>query len=487
MAFLTIIAPLVAITYPIDKISDGKAQAFNMWLREYIFNLLIQPMHLILYTILVTSAIKFAAHNIFYVVVAMGFLVPAEKMLRGFFGFEKAKTPGVFGGAAGAALMMSGMNKLMSKGESSKNNSGGDSENNGENDENSDIRMSSYNNGEDPLDNFVLGLGGASTPTLNNNISGGDTTFNDNTEYSIDNSNQEQNENRNSSVSFENTQNGQMELNVKGNSLKRAIKRGMISYGNGMKKRYTMNKKRNGGIFKRGLRLAGGVATATTMAAAGGIIGIASGDFSKAAKYAATGAIGGYNLGKTGVNKTIGKIEEQYKEPIKEAKKGFYGEEGYKQKQHEKWKKENFKKNAENILKIQDAFNVNEDQAKKLSEEISKYTDYKGIDSFEDALAVKKLQEKQYGGYSEKEALLIANLQNNHLGGRLDKMNRKEREGKKADLKERIASRMQGVEEEKIDKTVDNLLQGTIKFSTFKEKISNAKIEQSSSGNQANK
>ena len=49
MAFLTIIAPLVAITYPIDKINDGKAQAFDMWLKEYIFNLLIQPLHLLLY------------------------------------------------------------------------------------------------------------------------------------------------------------------------------------------------------------------------------------------------------------------------------------------------------------------------------------------------------------------------------------------------------------------------------------------------------
>ena len=27
MAFLTIIAPLVALTYPIDKMNDGKAQA----------------------------------------------------------------------------------------------------------------------------------------------------------------------------------------------------------------------------------------------------------------------------------------------------------------------------------------------------------------------------------------------------------------------------------------------------------------------------
>ena len=39
MAFLTIIAPLVALTYPIDKMNDGKAQAFDAWFKEYIFNL----------------------------------------------------------------------------------------------------------------------------------------------------------------------------------------------------------------------------------------------------------------------------------------------------------------------------------------------------------------------------------------------------------------------------------------------------------------
>ena len=46
------IAPFVALTYPIDKLNDGQAQGFNKWLKEYIFNLLIQPMHLLLYTIL---------------------------------------------------------------------------------------------------------------------------------------------------------------------------------------------------------------------------------------------------------------------------------------------------------------------------------------------------------------------------------------------------------------------------------------------------
>lgn len=112
MAFLTIIAPLVAMTYSIDKINDGKAQAFNMWLKEYIFNLLIQPMHLMLYMVLISMAYELAAKNIIYTLVAIGFMIPAEKFVRKMFGFEKAQTPGLLGGAAGAALTMNGMQKL---------------------------------------------------------------------------------------------------------------------------------------------------------------------------------------------------------------------------------------------------------------------------------------------------------------------------------------------------------------------------------------
>lgn len=112
MAFLTIISPLVAMTYSIDKIADGKAQAFNMWLKEYIFNLLIQPMHLILYIVLVSMAFDLAGKSIIYTLVAIGFMIPAEKFVRQMFGFEKARTPGILGGAAGAALTMKGIQKL---------------------------------------------------------------------------------------------------------------------------------------------------------------------------------------------------------------------------------------------------------------------------------------------------------------------------------------------------------------------------------------
>lgn len=147
MAFLTMIAPMVAMTYPIDKINDGSAQGFTKWFREYIFNLLIQPMHLLLYYILITSAFELAGENIIYSIVAIGFMIPAEKLLRSLFGFEKASTPSTMNGAAGAALVMGGLSKLASlggKGGKSGNKAiaGGSSGSSGDNSEGS-----SSNNG----------------------------------------------------------------------------------------------------------------------------------------------------------------------------------------------------------------------------------------------------------------------------------------------------------------------------------------------------
>ncbi len=152
MAFLTMIAPLVALTYPIDKINDGQAQGFNRWLKEYIFNLLIQPLHLILYTVLVSSAFELASTNSIYAIVAIAFLIPAEKLMRSLFGFEKASTPPSLAGAAvGAGLVNSGLQTLLKRTPPGKGGKNGGNGSDGENSKSS-IRIGSKQNGPDPLD-----------------------------------------------------------------------------------------------------------------------------------------------------------------------------------------------------------------------------------------------------------------------------------------------------------------------------------------------
>lgn len=187
LTFLTIIAPLMAMTYPLDKIKDGNAQGFNMWLKEYMYNLLIQPVHLILYTVLVGSAIDLVADNLIYALVALGFILQGEKILRKFFGFDKAST--VEGGSAlGGALAMQGLNHMsrLLGGKKGKDKESGNNNNNNskklpqrkadKDKDTEDLHLTSgsgealdnrsNNNGEDSNSG---GTGGNTPPTLDDN------------------------------------------------------------------------------------------------------------------------------------------------------------------------------------------------------------------------------------------------------------------------------------------------------------------------------
>lgn len=111
LAFFTMIAPLVALTYPLDKIKDGKAQAFNYWFKEYMFYALLQPLHMLLYKVFVSSALEVAANNLIYAIVALAFIVPAEKIVKQMFGI-KGNTEDKLGGFAGGAIASQAFNML---------------------------------------------------------------------------------------------------------------------------------------------------------------------------------------------------------------------------------------------------------------------------------------------------------------------------------------------------------------------------------------
>lgn len=87
-----------------------------MWLREYVFNSLLPVIHILIYTIFVTSAEELVDKNPLYAVVCIGFILPAEKFIRKMFGFEKASTVSQVGAAAGGAMVMNAINKISQSG-----------------------------------------------------------------------------------------------------------------------------------------------------------------------------------------------------------------------------------------------------------------------------------------------------------------------------------------------------------------------------------
>lgn len=122
--FLILLGPISCITYPIDKIGDGKAQAYNKWLTEFIYQVLIQPFHLLIYVVLIGSASELASENILYAIACFAVMIPAEKFIKEMFGFrDKLGSP--LGTFASGALASKAIDAI--KNHKGKSSSGGDS------------------------------------------------------------------------------------------------------------------------------------------------------------------------------------------------------------------------------------------------------------------------------------------------------------------------------------------------------------------------
>lgn len=125
--FLILLGPISCITYPIDKISDGKAQAFNKWFSEFLYNVIVQPFHLLIYIVLVGSATQLARDNLLYAIICFAVMIPAEKFIKEMFGFrDKLGSP--LGAFAGGAVANQMLNKIKGGG-----GQGGKTGNNGDN------------------------------------------------------------------------------------------------------------------------------------------------------------------------------------------------------------------------------------------------------------------------------------------------------------------------------------------------------------------
>ena len=100
IAFLIIISPLISITYSIDKMGDGKAQALGNWLKEFIFTILMQPFHCAIYMCMVSTALNLLVDKVgltedkdevlaaaIVSILCIKFIKEAEKIIRKIFSF----------------------------------------------------------------------------------------------------------------------------------------------------------------------------------------------------------------------------------------------------------------------------------------------------------------------------------------------------------------------------------------------------------------
>jgi hypothetical protein len=120
LAFLVIISPLITLTYSIDKMGDGKAQALGAWLKEFVYTILIQPFHCIIYMCFIDVAFNLLITNTtadrstlavaVISILCVHSVKEGEKLVRKIFSFkdENSSTSMTAGlAAAGVALSQS--------------------------------------------------------------------------------------------------------------------------------------------------------------------------------------------------------------------------------------------------------------------------------------------------------------------------------------------------------------------------------------------
>lgn len=467
MAFLTLIAPMVALTYCIDKLNDGSAQGFNKWFKEYIFNLLIQPMHLLLYYILITSAFSTLGDNVIYSIVAIGFMIPAEKLLRSLFGFEKASTPSALGGAAATSLMMTGINKLTGmagkRGKSGKGSDGSGSSTSSDNDTTSlrthdvDSTNEMLGEGEDSRGNSNVNEEERNNAALEKYRSEGygqnangeyynpwtdeyDADYNPTKDESYNPSIKDNDNNDNERISENNIPQEQKRERFRG--AKRLGRATLSAVGTGAKRKIKALPRTMKGV-------AFGAAVGTAAMAAGTAVAVASGDPGKVGTAATAAIGGGYLAGRSAANS---RLSDNISPEVKDAFNRMYNSPEYKEEIMEKQIKE--LKKDETIRQKMKAADLDVKEMMKKGGNFEQFT-RNGVDDIDDIIAAQKLIDK---GVFNNVDHATAVIQNDKRMGRNDpnKMSKKTRDEWKGTFKEEYLKA--GASEAKANSTVDNTM-----------------------------
>lgn len=89
---LVVISPLVTVTYSMDKAGDGKPQAFQMLIKELIANILLLPMHLLLYLVLIGFALNIIMEVPLFAVLLLIGVTKGEAIIKKLFKLDQSFT-----------------------------------------------------------------------------------------------------------------------------------------------------------------------------------------------------------------------------------------------------------------------------------------------------------------------------------------------------------------------------------------------------------
>lgn len=105
LMFLILISPIIASTYAVDRIGDGESQALNSWNKMFVQTVLMQIIHVIIYTTTISVLINpgndtFSLAGLFISVLGVNFIWTAEKVIYDMFGMDKGEMGSLLGSAA---------------------------------------------------------------------------------------------------------------------------------------------------------------------------------------------------------------------------------------------------------------------------------------------------------------------------------------------------------------------------------------------------
>ena len=109
VAILTFMAPIIGVMYSIDKIKDNKSQSFSNWLKEYTFNVILQSVHMLLYTLFVSLAFKMLGTSMMgslFACLLINFILKAESLFKKIFGIKSGSIKDVLNSAKATAVIM---------------------------------------------------------------------------------------------------------------------------------------------------------------------------------------------------------------------------------------------------------------------------------------------------------------------------------------------------------------------------------------------